>query len=500
MTSVRLDNVSKQFGRGVVALAGLNLQIAAGERIVVVGSSGSGKTTLLRLLAGLDSPTGGRIWFGEQDVTTTPPWQRAVAVVSESAALLPHLTVTDNLMWSWRQRRSGRQITRIGRALRRWWTGSGDGSGESDAALGPSATGKQLPTSTDEPTMDAPGAPCGLDELTQRLGLESLRERLPGELSAGQQQRVALGRALLAQPRLLLLDEPLGRLAGPQRLELARLLRQLQRASGATWVYVTHDRTEALALADRIVVLEQGRLLQTGKTGQLLARPRHRQVAEWGTDDPLSQLCGSWRWSAGRRWFHSRWLSAPVAVPEARGPARVAGVGELIAGESQAGESQAGEYQAGEYQAAEAADSSPGVEAVWLPGEMELLRAGAGGLAGSRPAGLESVAVAWGIVDEIEDQGPRRLVWVKLFDPAGSADGAPARDEAGGADRTNVPECGRGATALAATRLVAVERVAGEWSPGDCVVVRFDWGQTRWFDSASGRTLVVGEEEEHESE
>src|SRR4051812_13167865 len=195
---VDLLDVAKRFGAGPPALAGVTLQVAAGELLALVGPSGSGKTTLLRLLAGLDAPSAGRIHIGGRDVTAWPPWRRNVALVFQRPALYPHRTVRDNLL-------AGVRLATP------WWRRT-------------------------------PAVP--LDDTARALGLADLLDRRPHQLSGGQQQRVALGRALPRNPDVLLLDEPLAGLEISLRSELRRELHLLRRRRRVTMIYVTHDPQE----------------------------------------------------------------------------------------------------------------------------------------------------------------------------------------------------------------------------------------------------------------
>lgn len=228
MTSVRLCGLTKVYPTGTIALAAVDLTVASGELLVLLGHSGSGKSTLLRQLAGLEVATAGMILFGEQLVNDTPPHLRGVGFVPQRVVLYPHLTVEDNL---------------------RFGLPSGQASSLS------------------------------LREIAALLGIADLLARYPGQLSGGQQQRVALGRALARNSRLLLLDEPLSGLDGPLRWEFRQQLHLLRRRLSATIILVTHEQDDALALADRIAVLDRGSLLQVGTPQQLLDTPASTAVA-----------------------------------------------------------------------------------------------------------------------------------------------------------------------------------------------------------------------------
>lgn len=257
MADLRLERVSKRYDTASRGVRDIDLLVLKGELLAIVGASGSGKTTLLRLIAGLEQASSGEVYLGERRVTNSPPWERGIGLVSEAAALLPHLTVEENLEWSRRQRR------RHG-----VYAGRGGGTEEDNCH---------------ELTAAA---------IAEMLGLSETLARRPAELSAGQQQRAALGRVLAAQPAILLLDEPLGRIDGPGRLSLAWELKQVQRSTGSTWIYVTHDRQEAAAVADRVAVLDEGQLIQLGTEDQLRENPRDVRVMSWWWDGWLSGLVG----------------------------------------------------------------------------------------------------------------------------------------------------------------------------------------------------------------
>jgi ABC-type sugar transport system ATPase subunit len=245
MAEVRLEGVSKTYPGGVAAVRDVSFRIGPRELVVLAGPSGCGKTTTLRLLAGLEDATAGRVWIGGRDVTREPPHRRGVALVTQRAALYPHLDVARNL------------------------------------ALGG-------------------GEPGRVAEVTSLLGLEALLARRPAELSGGEQQRVALGRALSSRARVLLLDEPLAHLDGPLRWEIRRELHLLQRRLHATMLYVTHDQEEALSLADRLVVLDRGRLQQDGAPSEVIDRPASIVVARSFGWPPASCLDASLRDSGGQ--------------------------------------------------------------------------------------------------------------------------------------------------------------------------------------------------------
>jgi len=238
---VRLINLTKRF-REIVAVDGVSLDIGAGEFFSLLGPSGCGKTTTLRMIGGFELPTSGRVELRGRDVTMDPPERRPVNMVFQSYALFPHLSVFDNVAFGLRRRRV--QDVDVRRRV--------------GAAL----------------------------ELVRLTGYD---RRGPGELSGGQAQRVALARALVCEPTVLLLDEPLGALDLKLRRQLQVELKRVQVEVGITFVYVTHDQEEALALSDRIAVMNRGRIEQLGTPEELYDRPRTRFVADFiGTTNLLA--------------------------------------------------------------------------------------------------------------------------------------------------------------------------------------------------------------------
>ena len=233
MTSVRLEQISKHFGP-TVAVSDVDLTIQAGELFFLLGPSGCGKSTLLRLIAGLHEPTAGRVWVNDRDVTRLSTERRNAVMVFQSYALWPHLSVRENVRFGLRVRRLPRdeQNRRI-------------------------------------------------DDVLKLVQMQELSERRPNQLSGGQQQRVALARALAVQPDCLLLDEPLSNLDAKLRHEMRAEIRRICKSQHVTTIYVTHDQKEALSVADRIAVMNAGRIVQVGSPADLYHHPRNTFVADF---------------------------------------------------------------------------------------------------------------------------------------------------------------------------------------------------------------------------
>jgi putative spermidine/putrescine transport system ATP-binding protein len=223
--AVHVSGLRKRYG-DVVALAGVELLIGAGEFFTLLGPSGSGKTTLLRLIAGFERPDAGRIELGGTDVTRVPPYSRNVNTVFQDYALFPHMTVAQNIEY-------GLRVRRVAKADRRE----------------------------------------KVDRALEMVRLTGLGSRKPTQLSGGQRQRVALARAIVNEPQVLLLDEPLGALDFKLRQEMQIELQHVQREVGITFIYVTHDQEEALAMSDRIAVLSNGRIEQVDTPLEVYERP-----------------------------------------------------------------------------------------------------------------------------------------------------------------------------------------------------------------------------------
>lgn len=237
---VRIKNIRKEFAR-FPALNGLSLDIASGELIALLGPSGSGKTTLLRLIAGLEQPTEGQIFFGDEDASLKSVQERNIGFVFQHYALFRHMTVAENIAFGLKVR---------------------------PAATRPAKSEIRKRVS----------------DLLDMVHLAGLEKRYPNQLSGGQRQRVALARAMAIEPRVLLLDEPFGALDAKVRKELRKWLREFHDRTGHTTVFVTHDQEEALELADRVVVMSQGRIEQVGSADDVYDRPGspfvHRFIGE----------------------------------------------------------------------------------------------------------------------------------------------------------------------------------------------------------------------------
>ncbi|MGQ0568324.1 MAG: ABC transporter ATP-binding protein [Armatimonadota bacterium] len=230
---VGLIDITKQFG-SVMAVDHVSLEIPSGALVTLLGPSGCGKTTTLRMIAGLERPTSGQVFIGQEDVTPLPAANRSTTMVFQSYALFPHLTVFENVAYGLRvARRSDDEIHRR------------------------------------------------VQEVLNLVGLPGLEARSPAQLSGGQQQRVALARALIMQPKVLLFDEPLSNLDAKLRKRVRADIRILQQDLGITSVYVTHDQSEALAISDVVVVMNQGRIEQIGAPTDLYRRPASRFVADF---------------------------------------------------------------------------------------------------------------------------------------------------------------------------------------------------------------------------
>jgi multiple sugar transport system ATP-binding protein len=245
MASIALKNVSKNFG-GREVIPGLDLEIERGELIVFVGPSGCGKSTLLRLIAGLEDVTGGELLIDGRDVTRLPPAWRGLSMVFQSYALYPHMSVRDNIAFPLKM--AGRDKETIQRKV---------------------------------------------EDAARVLNLQDYLDRKPRELSGGQRQRVAIGRAIVREPVAFLFDEPLSNLDAALRVNMRMEIAQLHRQLGATMIYVTHDQVEAMTLADRIVVLNAGRVEQVGSPLELYRKPATLFVAGFIGSPRMNLLGGA---------------------------------------------------------------------------------------------------------------------------------------------------------------------------------------------------------------
>jgi multiple sugar transport system ATP-binding protein len=233
MGALTIANVRKTFGN-VEILKGIDIDVQAGEFLILVGSSGCGKSTLLNMIAGLDTPSDGTIHIGDRDVTWLPPKDRDIAMVFQSYALYPNMNVAQNIAF-------GLEMRKVPKA-------------EREEAI---------------------------KRVAKLLQIEPLLDRKPGQLSGGQRQRVAMGRALARNPKLFLFDEPLSNLDAKLRVELRAEIKLLHQRTRTTTVYVTHDQIEAMTLGDRIAVMKDGRVLQLGTPDDIYSRPATRYVAQF---------------------------------------------------------------------------------------------------------------------------------------------------------------------------------------------------------------------------
>ena len=246
MSAIAVENVGKHWttpAGQVRAVDDLSFSLEPGTLNVLLGPSGCGKSTTLRLIAGLDQADAGRIFIGGRDVTRLPPAQRNIAMVFQSYALFPHLSVAENIVFGLRVRKVD--------------------DGDLERRLARVAT---------------------------LLGLSALLERKPGQLSGGQQQRVALGRAIIAEAPVCLMDEPLSNLDAQLRQEMRQEIRSLQRKLAVTMVYVTHDQVEAMSMADRVILLSHGRIVQNGTPPDLYESPANTFVARFIGTPPMNLL------------------------------------------------------------------------------------------------------------------------------------------------------------------------------------------------------------------
>jgi multiple sugar transport system ATP-binding protein/inositol-phosphate transport system ATP-binding protein len=270
---VRFENIVKMHGE-FSALKGVNFEIEPGEFFALLGPSGSGKSTTLRILAGLDAPTSGHVFVDGQDITSADARDRDVAMVFQSYALYPHMTVAENIAFPLEMANMPK------------------------AEIGPA-----------------------VKDAARKVKIDHLLDRKPGQLSGGQQQRCALARAIVRKARLFLLDEPLSNLDAKLRLETRAELKKLQRSLGVTAVYVTHDQEEAMTLADRMAVFMAGEIQQIGRPAEIFARPNSIDIAGFIGSPPMNLL-------------PARYIDGDIVISGQRlkTAAQIAGERDVIAG------------------------------------------------------------------------------------------------------------------------------------------------------------------------
>ena len=277
MAQVELQNVRKSYGN-LTVIPDLDLTIPSGEFVCLVGPSGSGKSTLLRMIAGLEDITGGTIRVDGEDITNTDPSDRDMAMVFQTYALYPHMTVEQNMSFALRMRGEDRALI--------------------DRRVG---------------------------EAVSMLGLEGLEKRKPGQLSGGQRQRVAMGRCIVRNPKLFLFDEPLSNLDAKLRAQTRLEIRRLHGKLGATSIFVTHDQVEAMTMADRIALLDHGRIQQVGSPKDLYLNPANRFVAGFLGTPEMSIFRGTVSVVGGKVTF-----DGPQAMTLPASPERIALLAERI--------------------------------------------------------------------------------------------------------------------------------------------------------------------------
>jgi ABC-type sugar transport system ATPase subunit len=271
VATVRLEHLSKTYRGGVAALADLTVTIPNGEFVCILGPSGSGKSTALKLLAGIEEATAGQIFFDDQDVTRTTPERRDVAMVFQSYGLYPQMTVADNIGFPLMLRK----VPKAERARQ-------------------------------------------VEDVCRLLGIGKLLKRYPRQLSGGERQRVALGRAIVRKPRVFLLDEPLSNLDANLRVSMRQELRRIHEIVGATFVYVTHDQDDALAMGDRVLMLAEGKLQQYDAATRVYQYPANRFVAAFLGRLPMNFFNGSLEMQGGVVLFRNEDLA--IAVPSGKPP------------------------------------------------------------------------------------------------------------------------------------------------------------------------------------
>jgi multiple sugar transport system ATP-binding protein len=279
VSDIRIESVSKTYsGAKSPAIPDLSLSVAESEFMVLLGPSGCGKTTLLRMVAGLEYPDGGRVFIGDRDVTDLPPRKRGIAMVFQSYAVFPHLTVFENVAFGLRMRKTASAEVR-----RR------------------------------------------VDNAAEMLQLEPYLQRYPAQLSGGQRQRVAVARAIVMEPAVLLMDEPLSNLDALLRLQFRAELKKLVADLRTTTVYVTHDQVEALSLGDRIAVMREGRILQVAEPMAVYDRPATEFVGSFIGNPPMNFLRGVAYTSDGM-------ARVDIGQQSLQAPPGVASVGQVLVG------------------------------------------------------------------------------------------------------------------------------------------------------------------------
>lgn len=264
MVDVHLKGVTKKFGR-VIAVNSVDLDVEDGEFIVLLGPSGCGKTTTLRLIAGLEKPDSGKIYFGNRDVTMLPPRKRNVSMVFQSYAIWPHMKVFDNIAFPLKVRKYPPEEIR--RRVR--WA-------------------------------------------AELLQIEDLLDRYPAQLSGGQRQRVAVARAIVIEPEVLLMDEPLSNLDAVLRVRMRSGLKKLQRKLNVTTIYVTHDQVEAMTMGDRIAVMNKGKIIQVGTPEEVYSKPRDLFVASFIGSPQMNFVHAKVEEDYGRPILVAKGLKIPV--------------------------------------------------------------------------------------------------------------------------------------------------------------------------------------------
>src|SRR3990167_3801244 len=271
-SSLDIAGINKRFGKGdksVEVLRKIDIHVAPGEFLILVGPSGCGKSTLLNIIAGLDEPTEGEIRIGGKNVVGMPPRDRDIAMVFQSYALYPTLSVADNIGFALEMRK-----------------------------------------------MPKPERQKRIDEVAAMLQISHLLDRRPSQLSGGQRQRVAMGRALARQPQLFLFDEPLSNLDAKLRVEMRAEIKRLHQASGITSVYVTHDQVEAMTLGSRIAVMKGGVVQQLGTPDEIYNRPANTYVASFIGSPTMNLVPGHNSNVQGVNGFQIAYTQLPLTAPQ----------------------------------------------------------------------------------------------------------------------------------------------------------------------------------------